>query len=74
MISTEKIKDLDTFTKIAKECNRFGQINCCQRLWKVAQSPINLPIWSHCLRERESVCEHGSLKEREEEREKETKV
>ena len=26
---------------------RFGQINCCQILWKVAQSPINRPIWSH---------------------------
>ena len=36
----------DTFTKIAKECGRFGQINCCQ---KRAQSPINRPIWSHWL-------------------------
>ena len=26
---------------------RFGQIDCCQRLYKVAQSPINRPIWSH---------------------------
>ena len=25
---------------------RFGKINCCQRLWKAAQSPINRPIWS----------------------------
>ena len=25
----------------------FGQINCCQRLWKFALSPINHPIWSH---------------------------
>ena len=30
--------DYDTFTKIAEECGRFGQINCCQRLLKVAQS------------------------------------
>ena len=27
----------------------FGQINCWQRLWKVAQSPINRPIWSHWI-------------------------
>ena len=38
--------DFDTFTKIPKECGRFGQIYCCQRLYKVAQSPINCPIWS----------------------------
>ena len=44
---TRKIKDVDTVTKIAKECRRFGKINCCQRLKKVAQSPINCPIWSH---------------------------
>ena len=31
--------DFDTFTKIAKECRRIGQINCCQRLQKLAQSP-----------------------------------
>ena len=31
--------DFDNFTKIALECERFGQINCCQRLRKVAQSP-----------------------------------
>ena len=23
--------------------------NCCQRLYKVAQSPINRPIWSHWM-------------------------
>ena len=33
-----KIIDFDNFTKIT--CGRFGQINCCQRLWTVAQSPI----------------------------------
>ena len=32
-----KIKDFDTFTEIAKESWRFGQINCCLRLWKVAK-------------------------------------
>ena len=42
--------DFDTFTKIAWECGRFGQIYCCHRLWKVAQSAINCPIWSHCRR------------------------
>ena len=49
MIVTRKIKDFDTSTKIAKECGRFGQINCRQRLWKFAQRPINRPIWSHYL-------------------------
>ena len=38
--------NFDTFTKIALECGRFGQVNCCQRLKKLAQSPINRPIWS----------------------------
>ena len=42
--------DFDTFTKIAKECGRFGENNCCQRLYKLAQSQINHPIWSHRLR------------------------
>ena len=46
---TRKITDFDTFTKIALECGRFGQTNCCHTLWKVAQSPINSPIWSHCF-------------------------
>ena len=45
---TRKIIDFDTFTKIAEDCERFGQIGCCQRLEKVAQSPINRQIWSHC--------------------------
>ena len=44
---TRKIIDFDNFTKIALECGRFGQINCCQRLYKVAHSSINLPLWSH---------------------------
>ena len=39
--------DFDTFIKIALECERFGEINCCQRLQKLTQSPINCPIWSH---------------------------
>ena len=27
-----KMIDFDTLTKIAEECGRFEQINCCQRL------------------------------------------
>ena len=27
----------------------FGQNNCCHRLWKVSQSALIRPIWSHCL-------------------------
>ena len=46
---TRKFKKIDTFTKITWECGRFGQNNCCQRLWNFAQSPINRPIWSHWL-------------------------
>ena len=29
---------------------QFGQNNCCHRFWKVAQSAINRPNWSHCQR------------------------
>ena len=39
MISLEKLKIFDTFTKIAWKCGRFGQAICCHRLWKVTQSP-----------------------------------
>ena len=46
---TRNMIDFDTFAKFAYECGRFGQIQCCQRLLKVAQSPINCPIWSHWL-------------------------
>ena len=44
---------------MGKLCGQFGQINCCHGLWKVAQSVINCPIWSHCLlcpRRGSSVC------------------
>ena len=44
---TRKMNDFNTFTNIAQECGRFGQINCCQMLEKDAQSPINRQIWSH---------------------------
>ena len=41
------MKDFDNFTKIVYKCGQFGQNNCCHRLWKVGQSGINCPIWSH---------------------------
>ena len=47
MIPLEIKKDFETFTKICINCGRFGQNNCCHRLWKVAQCAINRPIWSH---------------------------
>ena len=47
MILLEKLKILTPLQIIAKECRRFDTINCGQRVWKVVQSPINRPIWSH---------------------------
>ena len=47
MISLEKWYILTPLQKLPKNLGRFGQINCCQWLQKVAQSPINRPIWSH---------------------------
>ena len=41
--------DFDTSIKIPQECDRFGQIKCCQKNLKVGQSPINRQIWSHWL-------------------------
>ena len=38
------------FIRKMRNCLRywqFGQTNCCDRLWKVAQSAIDRPIWSH---------------------------
>ena len=55
LISLEKWKILTPFQKLPKNVGRFGQINCCQSLWNVAQSPINRPIWSHCWWHRPSV-------------------
>ena len=45
---TRRMIDFDTTRKIAKECGRFGQIYCYQRLKKVAQTAKNRPIWSRC--------------------------
>ena len=47
MISLEKWIMLTPLQKLPKNERRFGQINCCQRLWKFAWSAINCPIWSH---------------------------
>ena len=35
---TRKMTDFDTFTKLLKNVGDWGQINCCQRVLKVAQS------------------------------------
>ena len=35
--------DFDIFTKIAQECERFVQINCCQRLLKSGPKSNKLP-------------------------------
>ena len=35
--------DFNTFTKIAKECGRFGQINCCQKALKGCLKSHKLP-------------------------------
>ena len=34
-------------TQLFRRPKRSRQINCCQILWKVAQSPIKRPLWSH---------------------------
>ena len=47
-ISLVKWKILTPLQKLPKMCWWFGQNNCCHGLWKVAQSIINRPIWSHC--------------------------
>ena len=49
MISVEKLKILTPFQKLPKNLGYLGKINCCQRLQKLSQSPINCPIWSHWL-------------------------
>ena len=50
-----KIKLFYTFPKIAIECGIFWQTYCCHWLWKVAQIPINRPIWSHCWAWKEPI-------------------
>ena len=51
MISQEKWMMLTPLQKLPKNGRRFGQINCCQRPWKIAQSRINCPIRSHCAQQ-----------------------
>ena len=46
-MSLAKWKILTPLQKLPKMCWRFGQNNICPGLWKVVQSIINRPIWSH---------------------------
>ena len=48
MIPLEKCKILTPFHTLPKNVGDLCKLNCCQTFWKVAQSPINHPIWSHC--------------------------
>ena len=48
LISLEKLKIFTPLQKLPKNLRDLGKCNCCQRLWKVAQSSINHPIRSHC--------------------------
>ena len=41
----------ERFRQLYKNCPKMWVIwanNCCHRLWKIAQSTINRPIWTHC--------------------------
>ena len=42
-----KLKISTNLQKLPKMCWQFGENNCFHGLWKVAQSVINRPIWSH---------------------------
>ena len=46
----KKWKILTPLQKLPKMWVILGKIICCQRLWIVAQSAINRPIWSHWQR------------------------
>ena len=48
MISIEKWWIFTPLQKLPKNVGDLGSFNCCQRLQKIAQIPINRPIWSHC--------------------------
>ena len=47
IISLEKWQILTPLQKCLRMWE-IWEINCCQRLQKVAQSPINTQFWSHC--------------------------
>ena len=49
MVSLEKLKILTPLQKLPKNIEYLGKLIWCQRLWRVAQRPINHPISSHCL-------------------------
>ena len=43
------MKDFDTFQKMPKNVGDLGKLIVAKGFEKVAQSPINRPIWSHWL-------------------------
>ena len=49
-----KWKILTNLQKLPKMYWQFGQNNCYHWLWKVAQSVINRPIWSHWMQAKQS--------------------
>ena len=49
MISQQNWSISTPLQKLPMNVRDLGKINCCQRLYKVAQSPINQTIWSHWL-------------------------
>ena len=49
MISLEKRKILTPFQKLPKNVGELGKLIAAKGFKKLAQSPINCPIWSHCF-------------------------
>ena len=47
MISLEKLKILTPLQKLPKNIRDLGKLIVANGFEKVAQSPINRPIWSH---------------------------
>ena len=50
IISLEKWMILTPLQKLPKNVGDLGKLIVAQSLWKVAQGPINRPIWSQCLK------------------------
>ena len=49
MILIEKLKILVPLQKMSKNMGDLGKLIVAAGFEIVAQSPINCPIWSHCL-------------------------
>ena len=49
MILIEKLKILVPLQKMSKNMGDLGKLIVAEGFEIVAQSPINRPIWSHCL-------------------------